>query len=150
MASATNPWAEIYRLAAGERKQAAQITTLRKPDGTLTTNLHETLTHMIRYFTPEDNQNDDNEYPKQLRAQTQESIGTPDDKEFTEQEIKNAVASMRNNKAQREDGLTKYIYTYIHTYIHTYTHMHTCPWKNEIIPTPIEDNRVTSMSLCQR
>jgi len=98
MVSATNPWAEIYRLAAGERKQAAQITTLRKPDGTLTTNLHETLTHMIWYFTPEDNQNDDSEYYKQLRAQTQESIGTPDDKEFTEQEIKNAVASMGHNK----------------------------------------------------
>jgi hypothetical protein len=64
MASATNPWAEIYRLAAGKRKQAAQMTTLRRPDGTLTTNLHETLTHMIRYFTPEDNQNDDNEYHK--------------------------------------------------------------------------------------
>jgi len=64
MASATNPWAEIYRLAAGKRKQTAQITTFRKPDGKLTTNLHETLTHMIRYFTPEDIQTDDNEYHK--------------------------------------------------------------------------------------
>jgi hypothetical protein len=76
--SATNPRAEIYRLAAGKRKQAAQITTLGKPDRTLTTNLHETLAHMIRYLTPEDNQND-NEYHKQLRTQTQESIVTPDD-----------------------------------------------------------------------
>jgi hypothetical protein len=109
MASATNPWAEIYRLAAGKRKQAAQITTLRKPDGTLTTNLHETLTHMIRYFTPEDNQNDDNEYHKQLRVQTQESIGTPDDKDFTEQEIKNAVVSMGHNKAPGVDGITSEI-----------------------------------------
>ena len=90
MASATNPWTGTYRLAAGKRKQAAQITTLRKPDGTLTTNLHETLTHMIRYFTPEYNQNDDSEYHKQLRAQTQKSIVTPDDKEFTELEMKNA------------------------------------------------------------
>ena len=24
------------------------------------------------------------------------------------------------------------------------------PWKNEIIPTPIQDNRVTRMSLCQQ
>jgi len=88
MASATNPWAEIYRLPAGKRKQVAQITMLRKPDGTSTTNLHETLTHMIRYFTPEDNQNDDNEYHKLLRAQTQESMDTPDDKEFTEQEMR--------------------------------------------------------------
>jgi len=110
MASATNPWAEIYRLAAGKRKQAAQITTLRRPDGTLTKNLHETLTHMIRYFTPEDIQNDDNEYHKKLREQTQEPTGTPNDKEFTEQEIKNAVASMGHNKAPGEDGITSEIF----------------------------------------
>ena len=61
MASATNPSVEMYRLAEENMKQAAQLTKLRKPDGTLTTNLHETLTHLIRYFTPHDNQNDDNE-----------------------------------------------------------------------------------------
>jgi len=65
---------------------------------------------MIRHFTPEDNQNNDNEYHKQLRAQAQESIGTPDDKEFTEQEIKNAVASMEHNKAPGEDGITSEIF----------------------------------------
>jgi len=42
MASANNPWTEIYRIAGGIRKQAAQTSALRKPDGTLTTNLHET------------------------------------------------------------------------------------------------------------
>ena len=97
--SSINPWNEIYRIAAGRRKQAAQITTLRKKDGMLTTNLHGTLVHMLRNFTPEDNQND-TEYHKQLRALTQESIDTADDKEFTVQEIKNAVASMGNKKRQ--------------------------------------------------
>jgi hypothetical protein len=110
VASATNSWTEIYRLAAGKRKQAAQITTLRKPDGTLTTNLHETLPRMIRYFTPEDNQNKDNKYNKQLRAQILESIDTPDDNKFTEQEIKNAGASMGHNKASREDRITSKIF----------------------------------------
>jgi len=47
MTSTTNPWNEIYRIAAGRRKQAVQITMLRKQDGTLTNNLHETLTHML-------------------------------------------------------------------------------------------------------
>jgi len=110
MASTTNPWDEIYRLAKGKRKQAAQITTLRKPDGRLTTNLRETLTHMIRYFTPEDIQNDDNEYHKQLRAQTKELTVTPDDKEFTEQEIKNVVANIGHNKAPGEDVITSEIF----------------------------------------
>ena len=40
------------------------------------------------------------------RAQTQESMDTPDNKEFTEQEIKNAVESIGHNKAPRDDGIT--------------------------------------------
>jgi len=39
MISATNPWNEIYKLAAGRRKQTAPTTTLRQKDGKLTTNL---------------------------------------------------------------------------------------------------------------
>ena len=62
MTSATNPWNEMYRIAAGRRKNETQTTTLRKLDGTLTKNLYETLTLMLRHFTPEDNQNDDTEY----------------------------------------------------------------------------------------
>jgi hypothetical protein len=38
----TNPWNETHRPAAGKRKSTAQITTLRKPDGSLTADLHET------------------------------------------------------------------------------------------------------------
>jgi hypothetical protein len=74
MTSSINPWNEIYRIAAGRRRQVAQITTLRKQEGTLTTNLHGTLIHMLRNFRPKDNQNDDTEFHKQLRALTQESI----------------------------------------------------------------------------
>ena len=32
MTSSTNPWNEVYKLAAGKRKNNAQLTTLRKPD----------------------------------------------------------------------------------------------------------------------
>jgi len=110
MTLTTNPWNEIYRIVAGRRNQAAQITMLRKQDGTLTSNLHKTLMHMLRNFTLEDNQNDDTEYHKQLRAQTHESIDTANDKEFTVQEIKNAVASMGNKKAPGEDGITNEIF----------------------------------------
>jgi hypothetical protein len=51
MTSATNPWNEIYRRAAGRGKQAALTTTLRQKDGTLT-NLHGTPLHMIQNLTP--------------------------------------------------------------------------------------------------
>jgi hypothetical protein len=89
---------------AGKRKHATQITTLRKPDGTLTKNLYETQTQMLRHFTPAHNQNDDTEYHKQLRTKSQESIDTADDKEFTVQEIKNVVASMGEKRCQGRTG----------------------------------------------
>jgi len=41
---------------------------------------------------------------------TQESTGTPDEKVFTELEMKNAVASMGHNKAPGEDGITSEIF----------------------------------------
>ena len=105
MTSASNPWNGIYRIAAGRGKQPAPTTTLRQQDGTLTTNLYGTLLHMVRHFTPEDNEVDDNESHKQIRVLTQETIDTADDKEFTVQEVKNAVASMGN---KRHQGKTAY------------------------------------------
>jgi hypothetical protein len=54
MMSSTNPWNEVHKLAAGKRKNNTQITTLRKPNGTLTADIRETLQHMLDYFTPED------------------------------------------------------------------------------------------------
>jgi hypothetical protein len=110
MTSATNSWNRIYRIAAGRGKQPAPTTMLRQQDGTLTTNLHGTLLHMLRYFTPEDNEADVNESHKQIRALTQEAIDTADDKEFTVHEVKNAVASMGNKKAPGEDGLPSEVF----------------------------------------
>jgi hypothetical protein len=65
---------------------------------------------MLEHFTPEDNQNDDSDYHKQVRTQSPEPTDTADDKDFTVDEIKNAVASMGNKKAPGEDGITGEIY----------------------------------------
>jgi hypothetical protein len=65
---------------------------------------------MLEYFTPEDNEYDDNEYHKQVRAQSQEPVNTADDKEFTLEEIRNAVDSLDNKQAPGEDGTTGEIY----------------------------------------
>ena len=65
MAPYNNPWNEVYRLAAGNRKGQTQTTTLRKPDGTLTADLNETLQLMLHHFAPEDNLNADSFYGQQ-------------------------------------------------------------------------------------
>jgi hypothetical protein len=58
MTSSTNPWNEVYKLAAGRRTNDTQITTLRKPNGTLTADIREILKHMLDYFTSEDKETD--------------------------------------------------------------------------------------------
>ena len=106
----TNPWNEVYRLAAGKRKNITQITTLRKPDGSLTVDINETLKYMLEQSPLEDNYNDDSDTHKQARILSQELVDTEDDKDFTVGEIRNAVASMGNKKAPGEDGIMGEIY----------------------------------------
>ena len=97
--SAINPWTEIYKMAAGKTKRAAHTTTLRGQDGSLTTNLLGTLLQMIQKHAPDDNQEDNTEIHRQIRALTQTPIDTEDDEEFTVQEVTNVVQGTGNKKA---------------------------------------------------
>jgi len=110
MTLATNPWNEIYKIAAGRRKETTPTTTLRQKDGELTTNLQETVQYMIQQLTPEDKQYNDNATHKEIRAATQETSDTTDDKELSVQEVRNVVASMRGKKAPGEDGIPSEVY----------------------------------------
>ena len=65
---------------------------------------------MIQVLTPEDNQEDDTELQKNIRALPQEGINTDDDKEYTVREIKNFVLGMSKNKAPGEDGIPSKVF----------------------------------------
>jgi len=91
VSTATNPWGAIYKLAAVKKNTNTQITTLRKPDGTLTADTKETLSLMMDTFAPKNNRRDDNDYHKEVIAQAQQPANTADDREFTIEEIWNAV-----------------------------------------------------------
>jgi hypothetical protein len=108
--TAANPWNEIYKLAAGKRRHHSLFASLRKPDGSLTTDMDETVTLMLEHFTPEDNALDDSEFHKQIRAQSQGAVNTPNDREFTLAEIRNVVESMNSKKAPGEHGITGEIF----------------------------------------
>jgi hypothetical protein len=41
--TAAKPWNEVYKLAAGKRRYYSIFTSLREPDGTLTTDMEETV-----------------------------------------------------------------------------------------------------------
>jgi len=104
MTSITNPWSVIYKAQADRNKRAATQTTVKQRDGTLTTNLQETIQHMLQILTPENNKAVDPEMLKNTRVLAQEDIDTNDDKEFTVHEVRNVVMSMGKNKAPGEEG----------------------------------------------
>jgi 3,4-dihydroxy-2-butanone 4-phosphate synthase len=112
MTTAANSWNAVYYLAAGKKNTATKITKLRKPHGCLTTDTKEILRLMFDYFTPEDNDRDDSDYHKQVRSQTQQPNTTADDREFTIEEIGDAIKGMDNKKAPGEDRITGDIYNY--------------------------------------
>jgi len=56
---------------------------------------------MLEYFTPEDN-----DHHKQVRDITARLSNTPDDRNFTREEIGKVIEGINNNKASGEDGIT--------------------------------------------
>jgi hypothetical protein len=64
---------------------------------------------MLEHFAPEDSQHDVSDH-KQARTPSLEPIYTEDDKQFTVQEIRNAVTSLGGKKAPGVDGITGEIY----------------------------------------
>jgi hypothetical protein len=87
---------------------------------------------MLDYFTPEDNERDEIDYHKQVRAQVQQPTTTADDREFTIEETRYAVERMDNKKAPEQDGITGHIYN--HTF--TKTHNRNVQWmiKRRVFP----------------
>ena len=53
---ASNPWNTVYKLATGNIKSCSSLSTLRKPNGTVTTDTADTMRFMIDSFTPEDDE----------------------------------------------------------------------------------------------
>ena len=104
-----NPWNAAYQIASGKLRKPTPLTTLRKTDGSLTSGLHETLQLMIDYFVPQDEQGNDNNHHKQIRAEIREPMSTQDDSDFTLQEIRQIIENMDPKKTPGDDGITSKI-----------------------------------------
>ena len=86
------------------------LTTLQKPDGSLTSDLNQTMKIMIEYLIPKDEQTDDTDHHKRIRAQLKEPILTADDRDCTHTKVKNAINDLKHKKGAGEDGITADIY----------------------------------------
>jgi hypothetical protein len=75
---------------------------------------------MIKKFAPDDNQEDDTETHREIRALTHSQIDMEDDEEFTIQEVTNAVQDMGNKKALGEDGIPSEVWKCVVTTLPKY------------------------------
>jgi hypothetical protein len=50
VAASVNPWSQVYKLVAGKARECSKMTTVRLPDGTEKTSLHETANIILDYL----------------------------------------------------------------------------------------------------
>jgi len=82
---------------------------MRKPDGTKTETMTETLQLIMYQLIPEDKHKEDTPYHRIIRDQTKQPLYTMDDKEFTKEEVKQVIESLQPKKAPGPNGITNEI-----------------------------------------
>ena len=80
--------------------------TMLKPDGSKTESTEETLRLILHQLTPEDNPQEDTHHHIQVREQTEQPLNTPDDIEFTREEVGQVIESLKPKKAPGPSGIT--------------------------------------------
>jgi hypothetical protein len=76
------------------------MTTIKKPDGTVTTNLDETLNKILDYILTEEKEID-NLHHQIICNAIEETIYTDDDTDFSREEIKNVTDSFNQKESPR-------------------------------------------------
>jgi Reverse transcriptase (RNA-dependent DNA polymerase). len=109
LTSSTNPWNAVYKLASNKAKRSQSLSTLQKPDRSLTADINETVTYMLDYLISKDDK-DDSEYHNTIGSLAERPIQTADDTEYTSEEIRMAVDAINSKKAPGEDGITSDIF----------------------------------------
>ena len=81
------------KLASNKAKSNQSLTTLQKPDGSLTTDINGKITYMLDYLIPKGEVDNESEYHNTIRTQTERPIQTADDR----------VHAGRNQDGNRSD-----------------------------------------------
>jgi len=100
----------VYKLAAGKARADRIMTTLRKPDGSETSSIKETMDVILQCHFPEDREESENQLHKTIRRSVEEPINTRDDTGFSKEEIRQTITSFSDKKAPGRDGITASVY----------------------------------------
>ena len=110
LTSSTNPWNAVYKLVSNKAKRSQPLSTLQKPDESLTTDINETVTYMLEYLISKDEEDNNSDYHNTIRTLTETPIQTADDREYTLEEIGMAIEAINSKKAPGENGITSDIF----------------------------------------
>jgi len=95
---ANNPCNEVYKIATGKTRNKQPLTTLQRPNGTVTETTEEMIELMLEHLFPDDDP------PERHRP-----ANTADDKEFTQDEVRQVVEGFKDKKAPGPNGITNEI-----------------------------------------
>ena len=104
--NSSNPWNAAYKVASGKLKHGYTLSTLRKTDGTYTSNIEDTMECMMDSFTPADSECEDDNHHKNIRREITSPPNTTNDRPFTSIEVKSILNRMDSTKAPGENGIT--------------------------------------------
>jgi len=100
-------YAHIYMLASGKTQNTVALTTLKKPDGSKTANMIDTLLYMAKQLIPEDNLQDDTDHHKNIIRLIEQPIETIDDRDFRQDEVRLLKVSIPGkHQGQTESQVT--------------------------------------------
>ena len=97
----------------GENTKHSSVTTLKKPDGSKTANMIDTLVYVAEQLIPVDNPQDDTDHHKNIRRLTEQPIETIDDRDFSQDEARQIIESFNPREAPGPDGITRDILTLV-------------------------------------
>jgi len=103
----------VYKLASGKTQKTVALTTLKTTDGSKTANMIDTLVCMAEQLIPEDNPQDDTDHHKNIRRLTEQPIKTMDDRDFSQDEVRQIIEDFNSRKAPGPDGITSDILTFV-------------------------------------
>jgi len=110
---ANNPWNEVYKIATGKTRSKQTLTTLQGPDGTVTETREETIERMLEHLFSEDDPHKDTDQQKEVRRQTEQPINTADDKEFTQDGVRQVLEGLKDKKARGLNRITNEIVKFV-------------------------------------
>ena len=101
-----NPWGMPYKITMGKVKSPTVLSTLIKEDGSLTNNWSDSVEYLMDKLLPDDNPADDSEYHTALRNDMELEYKTIAMAEpFTEEEVREQITTLKNNKAPGPDRI---------------------------------------------